>query len=305
MLRQEYKNSQVNKLILSYQSISHLMVRFCHLVVIIGLSVCGLLRQGNKMADQLVIVTMLIQSVSLLKVLDQHQVVQIILSINGILILEYKKLNQKAMIILFGRFDPLLMVLKYVSSSGDCTIRLRVVRIRNQIAQLNSYDNGILSVCFYSDGTSLASGSYGNSIRLWDVIPKQQTLQLVPHNHYVLTVDGSILAFSSQNKLVSLQYVNNGTRVLPQDKSYKDIQANFYHSIFSKAIPSNTTCIRTILKFSKKSNLEVQKILILNINYLKDRIYFNFSINKDIAFQEDKLNGTTKNFQISSYFKKI
>ncbi|CAD8043917.1 unnamed protein product [Paramecium primaurelia] len=71
-----------------------------------------------------------------------------------------------------------------------------------------------MSVCFSPDGNILASGSYDNSICLWDVKTGQQKAKLDGYTHYVMSVcfspDGNTLASGSDDNSICLWDVKTG-----------------------------------------------------------------------------------------------
>ncbi|CAK86298.1 unnamed protein product, partial (macronuclear) [Paramecium tetraurelia] len=179
MLRQD--NRKPNQMVIKmefYQSISLLMVLHQHLVVMISLSVYGMLRQDNKKPNQMVIQMELYQSISLLMVLHQHLVVMITLSVYGMLRQDNKKPNQMVIQMELYQSISLLMVL-HQHLVVEITLSVYgMLRQDNKKPNQMVIKNGILSVNFSPDGTTLASGSYDKSIRLWDVKTGQQILPL-------------------------------------------------------------------------------------------------------------------------------
>ena len=78
----------------------------------------------------------------------------------------------------------------------------------HQIATLEGHTNWVNSVSFSSEGTLLASGSFDNAIRLWDVARRQETATLGGHTSWVWSVslspDGGLLASGSSDGTIRL-----------------------------------------------------------------------------------------------------
>jgi WD40 repeat protein len=55
------------------------------------------------------------------------------------------------------------------SGGSDATIRLWDVATGRQIATLKGHDNYVHAVAFAPDGKTLASGSRGKTIKIWDL----------------------------------------------------------------------------------------------------------------------------------------
>ncbi|KAF6806138.1 hypothetical protein CPLU01_15929 [Colletotrichum plurivorum] len=73
---------------------------------------------------------------------------------------------------------------------------------------LEGHSNGVLSVAFSRDGRQLASGSYDNTVKLWDTATGQCQQTLEGHSNYVRSVafspDGRQLASGSHDNTVKL-----------------------------------------------------------------------------------------------------
>ena len=76
------------------------------------------------------------------------------------------------------------------------------------------HKDGVLTVCFSSDGTTLASGSDDNSIRLWDVKTGEYKAKLDGHNNAIFIVcfspDGTTLASCSRDNSIRLWDLKTG-----------------------------------------------------------------------------------------------
>ena len=73
------------------------------------------------------------------------------------------------------------------------------------------------SVAFSPDGTRLASGSFDNSVRLWDVVTGNEIRRFEGHTDWVLSVafspDATRLASGSYDRTVRLWDVATGDEV--------------------------------------------------------------------------------------------
>ena len=80
-------------------------------------------------------------------------------------------------------------------------MRLWDVQTGEQLATLKGHTDGVYSVAFSPDGSTLASGSADNTVRLWDVQTGEQLRTLEGHTDGVTSVafspDGSTLASGS------------------------------------------------------------------------------------------------------------
>jgi WD40 repeat protein len=77
-----------------------------------------------------------------------------------------------------------------------------------------------LSVAFSSDGTTLASGSADNTVKLWDVRSGQEVATLKGHASSVWSVafssDGKTLASGCDDKTVKLWFAATDEEVIAQ-----------------------------------------------------------------------------------------
>ena len=78
----------------------------------------------------------------------------------------------------------------------------------HQIATFTGHTNWVNSVSFPSEGTLLASGSFDNAIRLWDVASKRNIATFRGHRSWVwsvsLSLDGGLLASGSSDGTIRL-----------------------------------------------------------------------------------------------------
>ncbi len=111
-------------------------------------------------------------------------------------------------------------------ASGGGTVRLWDVDSGQQKASLEGYTNGVRSVAFSPDGTTLASG--GDTIRLWDVDSGQQKASLKGHTNRVRSVAFSPdgTTLASGGGTVRLWDVGSG-----QQKAALEGHSDFVHSV--------------------------------------------------------------------------
>ena len=85
------------------------------------------------------------------------------------------------------------------------------------LGQILGHRSSVSSVSFSPDGTTLASGSYDNTVKLWDVATKQNIATLVGHTDSVTSVsfspDGTLIASGSDDSTVKLWDVATGTNI--------------------------------------------------------------------------------------------
>jgi WD40 repeat protein len=79
----------------------------------------------------------------------------------------------------------------------------------NDKAELRGHDASVYSVAFSPDGKTLASGSEGQTVKLWDARTGQEMATLKGHTDYVSSVafspDGKTLASGSWDNTVKLR----------------------------------------------------------------------------------------------------
>ncbi|QFS47689.1 eIF2A-related protein [Nostoc sphaeroides] len=91
------------------------------------------------------------------------------------------------------------------------------VAIGGQIHTLQGHSNSVNSVAFSPDGKILASGSYDNTIKLWDIGTGREIYTLQGHSNSVNSIafspDGKILASGSDDKTIKLWDVTTGEKI--------------------------------------------------------------------------------------------
>ncbi|CAD8193189.1 unnamed protein product [Paramecium octaurelia] len=84
----------------------------------------------------------------------------------------------------------------------------------HELNKLDGHSHYVMSVCFSPDGTTLASGSYDKSIRLWDVKTGQQKAKLDGHSSCVNSIhfssDCSTLASGGYDQSIRLWDIKKG-----------------------------------------------------------------------------------------------
>ncbi|CAD5955541.1 putative WD repeat-containing protein alr2800 [Planktothrix rubescens] len=83
------------------------------------------------------------------------------------------------------------------------------------VATLTGHSSQVISVAFSPDGQTLASGSWDNTIKLWDVQSQRQIATFTGHSKYVYSVafspDGRTLASGSGDDTIKLWDVRSTT----------------------------------------------------------------------------------------------
>ncbi|CAD8215601.1 unnamed protein product [Paramecium octaurelia] len=136
-----------------------------------------------------------------------------ILQVHSSLYLQKFKLN----------FPQILEIFKFTNpGGGPLTLRpeYESLSVYGMLRQDNKKPNQMVihmsvnSICYSLDGTTLASGSADNSIRLWDVETGQQKAKLDGHSDCVRTIcyspDGTTLASGSLGNSIRLWDVKTG-----------------------------------------------------------------------------------------------
>ncbi|MBW4627967.1 MAG: WD40 repeat domain-containing protein [Brasilonema octagenarum HA4186-MV1] len=97
--------------------------------------------------------------------------------------------------------------------TGNTTIKLWDVTTGKQKITLNGHSNEVYSVSFSRDGKTLASASFDQTIKLWNVATDKQTT-LTGHSDKVKSIafspDGKTLASASFDKTIKLWDVGTG-----------------------------------------------------------------------------------------------
>ena len=96
--------------------------------------------------------------------------------------------------------------------ADDGTVTLWNVATGEETATLSGHEDGVLSVAFSSDGTTLASaGSWDGTVRLWNVATGEKIATLEGHVDLVaFSPDGTTLASGSDDGTVTLWNVATG-----------------------------------------------------------------------------------------------
>ena len=114
-----------------------------------------------------------------------------------------------------AQYPPLLKQGSEEWKESEALIRLAPrFRMLWQSPAISHHDSSVTSVSFSPDGRTLASGSYDNTIRLWDVVTGQSTSTLPGHASAVHSVnfspDGKTLASGSFDRTIRLWNVATG-----------------------------------------------------------------------------------------------
>ncbi|CAD8213446.1 unnamed protein product [Paramecium octaurelia] len=91
----------------------------------------------------------------------------------------------------------------------------------HDLNQFDAHNGSVYTICFSPNGTTLASGSGDNSVRLWDVKTGQQKAKLDGHTHYVYSIcfspDGSKIVSGSEDRSIRLWDVQTGQQITKLD----------------------------------------------------------------------------------------
>ncbi|CAD8184322.1 unnamed protein product [Paramecium pentaurelia] len=139
----------------------------------------------------------------------------------------------------------------------------------NNLYQLDGHSGTVLSVCFSPDGNTLASGSWDNSIRLWDVKTGQQKAKLDGHSNCINSVcfspDGNTLASGSGDCSIRLWDIKNK---YCSDYRFKEIQVkNTRYPFFNTPLQYIQYYGLPRLQFFKVQESFLQKTVSFQENY--------------------------------------
>ncbi|CAD8188070.1 unnamed protein product [Paramecium octaurelia] len=146
------------------------------------------------------------------------------------------------------------------------------VKTGQQKAKLDGHSEYVSSICYSPDGTTLASGSWDDSIRLWDVKTGQQIAKLDGHSSTVYSVnfspDGNTLASGSDDNSIRLWNVKTSKEILQSDSNYKDLLSQFSIPLQNSSLLPNVNPDRTILRICQNPLLEASGTLILQGQFI-------------------------------------
>ncbi|CAD8104198.1 unnamed protein product [Paramecium sonneborni] len=105
------------------------------------------------------------------------------------------------------------------------------LRINEQL-QMNGHSQVVKTICFSPDGTTLASGSNDQSIRLWDAKTGQQKAKLEGHSNNINSVcfspDGSTLVSGSADYSIRFWDVRTGQQKAQLDTNYNNVSQLYF-----------------------------------------------------------------------------
>ncbi|CAD8144978.1 unnamed protein product [Paramecium octaurelia] len=147
----------------------------------------------------------------------------------------------------------------------DNSIHLWDVKTGQQKAKLDGHSNGVYSICYFPDGTTLASGSDDKSIRLWDVKTGLQKAKLDGHSNGVNSI------CYSPDVIIGLSVYGmqkTSKEILKSDSRYKDLLAQFNLPLQNSSLLPNVNTDRTILRICQNPWLEASGTLILQGQFM-------------------------------------
>lgn len=111
-------------------------------------------------------------------------------------------------------------------------VRIWNVETGRMISAIPAHSDAVYSVAISPDGSTLATGSYDQLIKLWELSgrsPGKELLTLKGHNGCVFDLafrpDGKVLASASADRTVKLWSVANGERLDTRPEALKDLNA--------------------------------------------------------------------------------
>ncbi|CAD8081023.1 unnamed protein product [Paramecium primaurelia] len=182
----------------------------------------------NKQPNSIFIILIQIQYTSLLIVLHQHLLAN---RCQNNTIQNYNRQIQPCLSInlLFYRWQNIGIWL--LLSFFNILFINGMLKKRQQQAKLDGHTKEIISVCISPDGNTLASCSFDNSIRQWDVKSGQQQAKLDGHTRNFRSVnfspDRNTLNSGSKDQSIRLWKVKTGQEINSSDPYYKDLLKQF------------------------------------------------------------------------------
>lgn len=131
------------------------------------------------------------------------------------------------------------------SAKGD--LRLYQTSDWKLLATLRGHDDVVFSIAFTPDGAQLASASFDQSVKLWDVKSHTMIREYHHHSDFVYAVafspDGKQLVSSSKDRTIALVDVATGKSVFTFSGMEQDVMAVAFHpeakSVVSSGFESN------------------------------------------------------------------